>query len=137
MDVDVDKDEWTEDAIAFYKQNKFNKLARVRISIRSQPAINIGGVRQQFFFTVLSNLAQLLSESTSVSSLRLFEGDLHRLRPAYKAFILSSGMLTTVGTMIAHCMLLDGQEFLYFSEYCMLLLHRRLLQSSSDINYNR
>ena len=118
VDVDDDEDEWTEAAIAFYKQKKFNKSAGVRISIRGQPAVDVGGVRRQFFFSVLCNLANPPSESTSTSALRLFEGKPHRLRPAYKASILSSGMLTTVGTMIAHCILLDGQGFPYLSEYC-------------------
>ena len=118
VDADDDEDEWTEAAIAFYKQKKFNKSAGVRISIRGQPAVDVGGVRRQFFFSVLCNLANPSSESTSTSALRLFEGKPHRLQPAYKASIHSSGKLARVGTMIAHCKLLDGQGFPYLSEYC-------------------
>ena len=36
----------------------------------------------------------------------------------FTASILSSGVLSTVGTMIAHSLLLDGQGFPYLSEYC-------------------
>ena len=61
VDVDDDEDEWTEAAIAFYKQKKFNKSAGVRISICGQPAVDVGGVRRQFFFSVLSNLAHPFS----------------------------------------------------------------------------
>ena len=74
VDIDDDEDEWTEAAIAFYKQKKFNKSAGVCISIRGQPAVDVGGVYRQFFFSVLCNLANPSSESTSISALRLFEG---------------------------------------------------------------
>ena len=50
VDVDDDADDWTEAAVAFYKNSKFNRSAGV-------PAVDVGGVRRQFFFTVLTNLA--------------------------------------------------------------------------------
>ena len=136
VDADDDEDEWTEAAIAFYKQKKFNKSAGVRISIRGQPAVDVGGVRRQFFFSVLCNLANPSSESTSTSALRLFEGKPHRLRPAYKASILSSGMLATVGTMIAHCILLDGQEFPYLSECCYYYIAGSYDQALAPVTIN-
>ena len=57
VDVDDDADDWTEAAVAFYKNSKFNRSAGVCISIHGQPAVDVGGVRRQFFFTVLTNLA--------------------------------------------------------------------------------
>ena len=45
-------------------------------------------------------------------------GDPNRLRPAFKATTLSSGMMTTIGTMIAHSIVLDGQGFSFLAEYC-------------------
>ena len=115
VDVDDDADDWTEAAVAFYKNSKFNRHAGVRVSIRGQPAVDVGGVRRQFFFTVLQNLAH---PRESASVFMFFEGNPRRLRPAYKASILSSGMLTTLGTMIAHSIILDGQGFPYLSDYC-------------------
>ena len=50
LDIDDSDQDWVEAALAFYKQNKFNKQARVRITIRGQPGIDTGGVRRQFFF---------------------------------------------------------------------------------------
>ena len=41
-----------------------------------------------------------------------------KLQPVFKASILFSGVLSTVGTMIAHSLLLDGQGLPYLSEYC-------------------
>ena len=113
--VDVDDDDWTEAAVAFYKNSKFNRHAGVRVNIRGQPVVDVGGVHRQFFFTLLQNLA-LPRESASV--FMFFEGNPRRLCLAYKASILSSGMLTTIGTMIGHSIILDGQGFPYLSDYC-------------------
>jgi len=48
----------------------------------------------------------------------LFEGPPVKLQSVFKASILSSGVLSTVGTMIAHSLLLDSQGFPYLSEHC-------------------
>lgn len=103
-------------AIGFYKDAKFDRQAPARISIRGQPAVDTGGVRQQFFPVVFSKLADLSSV------LCLFEGSPNRLRPAYKASVLSSGLLKIFGTMVAHSFLLDGQGFPYLAEYCFYYL---------------
>ena len=111
VDSDDDKDDWTEAAISFYKGLLFKKTAHVKISIRNQPAIDIGGVRRQFFAIVLEHLAH--NERYG-----LFEGLPCSLRPCYRATSLSSGLLTLVGTMVGHNILLDGQGFPYLSECC-------------------
>ena len=111
LEEEDDEQDWVDAALAFYKQAKFNKQAYVRISIRGQPGIDTGGIRRQFF-NVFSMLAQ---PSTSLS---FFEGLPNRLRPAFKASTLSSGMLNTIGTMIVHSILLDGQGFPFIADYC-------------------
>ena len=83
----------------------------MRVSIRGQPAIDAGGVRRQFFSVVFSQLAK-------PSANGLFEGVSCRLRPAFKASSLSFGMLSTLGKMIGHSILLDGQGFPFLSEFC-------------------
>ena len=105
-----DDDDWMEAAFTFYKGRGFDKKAGVRISIRGQPAVDTGGIRRQFFSVVFTKLA---SESTGI-----FDGPPNRLRPAYKASMLTSGILSTIGTMIAHSFLLDGQGFPFMAEYC-------------------
>ena len=110
LDANDDDDDWMEAALAFYKCRTFDKKASVRISIRNQPAVDTGGIRRQFFFVVFQKLS---SETVGI-----FDGLPNRLRPAYKASTLASGVLSTIGTMIAHSFLLDGQGFPYMAEYC-------------------
>lgn len=105
-------EDWTEAALAFYKQGKFEKSAGMRVCIYGQPAIDAGGVRRQFFANIFARLAQTDLDDC------LFEGSPVRLRPAFKASVLSSGILSTLGTMVAHSLLLDGQGFPYLSDYC-------------------
>ena len=115
-DSDDTEDEWLEAAVSFYKHNKFNKQAPVRILIRGQPGIDTGSVRRQFFRIVFSRFAD------PSSPLYLFEGLQNRLKPAYKASVLSSGLLKIFRTLVAHSFLLDGQGFPYLAEYCFYYL---------------
>ena len=115
VDVDADDEEMVGAALAYYKHGHFNKEAPVRISMRRQPGIDTGGLRRQFFSVVLGDIA--LSHS-----LQVFEGPIQKLRPSYRASILSSGLLSTVGTMIGHSFVMDGYGFPYLSEYCFYYL---------------
>ena len=108
LDDEDEYEDWLTAALAFYKYSKFDKHAAVRITIHGQTA---GGVRRQFFFIVFTQLVK-------PSATSLFEGEPCRLRLAYKATSLSSGLLRTVGTMVAHSILLDGQGFPFLAEYC-------------------
>ena len=74
----------------------------MRVCIYGQPAIDAGGVCKQFFAVVFGELACTAAKLLSV----------------FNASILSSGVLSAVGTMIAHSLLLDGQGFPYLSKYC-------------------
>ena len=76
-----------------------------------QPGVDTGGLRRQVFSEVFENIA--MSSTTAI-----FDGPQDRLRPAFKASSLSSGMLTTMGTMIGHSILMDRHGFPYFAEYC-------------------
>ena len=105
-------EDWVECALAFYKQGRFDKTAAMRVCVSGQPAVDAGGVHRQFFAVVFGELAW------TELNFSLFEGPPLRLRPVFTTSILSSGVLSTVGTMIAHSVLLDGQGFPYLSEYC-------------------
>ena len=48
----------------------------------------------------------------------IFEGPPNRLRPSYKMSTLNSGVLKTIGQMIAHSLLLDKLGFPYLSPPC-------------------
>jgi len=64
----------------------------MHVCIHGQPTIDAGGVQRQFFAVVFAELAQ------TESGCSLFEGPPVKLRPVLKASILSSGVLSTVGT---------------------------------------
>ena len=49
IEVDADEEEMVGAALAYYKQERFNKEAAVRINMRRQPGIDTGGIRRQFF----------------------------------------------------------------------------------------
>lgn len=112
LDSDDEEIDWVEAALSFYKQDKFSSKAGVRISIRNQPAIDTGGVRRQFFSVVFEKLADPCLSTRSV-----FEGPPSRLRPSFKASVLSSGLLKIIGVMIGHSFLLDGQGFPFLADY--------------------
>ena len=101
----------------------------MKISIRNQPAIDIGGVRRQFFAIVLEHLAH--NERYG-----LFEGLPCSLRPCYRATSLSSGLLTLVGTMVGHNILLDGQGFPYLSECCYYYIAGQIEKAVTCVTTN-
>ena len=113
--IHVDKDDEGDDLVAaalvFYEDSKFVKNAPVRISMHHQPGIDTGGLRRQVFSEVFDNIAMS-------STIAIFDGPQDRLRPAFKASNLSSGMLTTMGTMVGHSILMDRHGFPNFAEYC-------------------
>ena len=94
------------------KEDLTKQAAGICVCIHCQPAIDAGGVCRQFFAVVFAELARTESDCS------LFERPPIKLRPVFKASILSLKVLSTVGTMIAHSLLLDGQRFPYLSEYC-------------------
>ena len=114
LSVDDDEEDWVEAAFCFYKQSKLNKSASVPISVRGQPAVDTGGLRRQFFSVIFNQMVS----SSAMPSTNIFEGPPNRLLPAFKASLLSSGMLKTAGTMIAHSPLLDAQRFPFLADYC-------------------
>ena len=52
LESDDLEEDWLVAALAFYKYNKFDKHASLRITIRGQPGIDTGSVRRQFFSVV-------------------------------------------------------------------------------------
>jgi len=112
LEHDDSEDEWVEACVSFYKHSRFDNRAPVKLSIHGQPGVDTGGIRRQFFRVVFSKF------SDASSPLCLFEGLPNRLRPAFKASFLSSGLLRIFGTMLGHSFLLDGQGFPQLAEFC-------------------
>lgn len=109
--IHVDKasstEDWTESALTFYKSSRFNKSAEVMLSIKGDPGIDAGGIRRDFFSRIFQKFAS--------GYLGIFEGPASRVRPAYAMAILASGTLKSVGTMVAHTMVMDGIGFPFIS----------------------
>ena len=76
-----------------------------------QPGIDTGGLRQQFFSVVLGDIA--FSHSVQVLMV-LFISSVHPLGLA----IFRQACFLQIGTMIRHCLVMDGYGFPYLSEYC-------------------
>lgn len=93
--IKVDPDDILGDALAIYKDPEFDPASPVRVTYRGQPAVDLGGVKHQFFTDVLGEMA-------SSTHLAFLEGpDLRRL-PAYNSGVISSGLMKLFGSAVAH-----------------------------------
>lgn len=71
--IKVDPDDILGDALAIYKDPEFDPASPLRVTYRGQPAVDLGGVKCQFFTDVLGEMA-------SSTHLAFLEGpDLRRL----------------------------------------------------------
>ena len=84
----------------------------IRVYLDDQPAIDMGGVRRQFFNDVFEYF------TISSSHIQLFEGPINFLRPVYSPEARSSGLLKALGKMVAHGISLEGIGFPYLSPLC-------------------
>ena len=104
------KDELIASAFQFYKKHQHYPLCDLSITLQMQPAIDAGGVRRAFFTKIFDHLAG--------GYMGIFEGPPNRIRPSYKMSTLNSGVLKTIGQMVAHSLLLDKLGFPYLSPPC-------------------
>ena len=116
-----------EAAVTFYKGTRFNPRAEVRVCIENQPAMDAGGVRRQFMSDVLAHLA-------TSQAMRLFEGPKYRLRPVFRQTSIASGMLSLVGKMVGHSIVLDGKGFPYLSPACYYYMAGWMERAISVLN---
>lgn len=99
-------EELTGVALQFY-QGSFDPRSQLFVEVIGSDVIDGGGVRRQFLYDVLANLSG-----------KLFEGQENRMRPILKQSSINSGILTAVGRMVGHSILLEGQGFPYLSPAC-------------------
>ena len=109
--VYVDADDLWSDMVGQYKYTGNITKNAIKVVIDDQPAIDTGGVRRQ----VYTNLFEIFSENKHV---KLFEGPERYLRPIFSAETRSSGLLSVLGSMIAHSIAQDGIGFPYLSPLC-------------------
>ena len=99
-------EETLEELFSFYKSNRYNPYAVVRISIEDQPAVDTGGIRRQFYNDALLKLSNTED---------LFERTDSGILPIFRQSTLSSGLFTTIGKLIGHSIIMDEQGFPFMS----------------------
>ena len=110
-----DPERLKEDALSFYQGNNCNWRAELRVDVANRPVIDEGGVRRQFFNSVIESLKS-----------SMFEGPPVRVRPIFKLSSISSGALYALGKIVGHSITLDGQGFPYLSPPCYLCMVGRM-----------
>lgn len=101
--VKVDEDDILNDALAYYKDSKFDARKKLRVVYKGQPAADTGGVTRRFYTQLLQEISQ-----------QFFQGDTFKT-PIYNSNMVVSGIMKLVGTVITHSILQGGPGFPVFS----------------------
>ena len=104
--LSVDRSFLFDDAMAFYKGQNFDPKKVLKIRYQNEPAIDTGGVQRQFF----TDLFELLENGTNGLP-PLFVGKPGHKLPTSDPSIAGSDLMTTVGKIIAHCIVQNGYSF--------------------------
>lgn len=89
--ITIDSDDLIADTIAFYKNSTaFDASKRVRVQYKSQPAVDTGGIRREFFNDATKAIA-------TFPAFKLLEGSDHRKLPAYNSTSVHSGLMEVLG----------------------------------------
>lgn len=102
--VTIDPKNLLADGLKLYKSPDFDPSLPLEVSYVDQPAIDMGGVRRQFYSTFIKELA---------TQMHLFEGDYEqgRLLPSVNHEAIISGTFKLFGKVIVHSVLMDGPGF--------------------------
>ena len=119
--VEIDPSDLVADAIAFYKGPTFDPDRPVRVTFVSQPALDSGGVRRQFYNDLFF---QLVTEN----QFKLFQGTNNRVLFHYDQTAIGCGLFKTLGQMIAHSICQGCAGFPYLAPAMYYYL------TSGDIN---
>ncbi|RMX51903.1 hypothetical protein pdam_00012162 [Pocillopora damicornis] len=105
LKITIDPDDLIADTIAFYKNSTaFDASKGVRVQYKSQPAVDTGGIRREFFNDATKAIA-------TFPAFKLLEGSDHRKLPAYNSTSVHSGLMEVLGRLIGHGIL---QSFIGF-----------------------
>ena len=99
----MDEDDILNDALAYYKDSKFDARKKLHVVYKGQPAADAGGVTHQFYTQLLQEISQ-----------QFFQGDTFKT-PIYNSNMVVSGIMKLVGTVITHSILQGGPGFPVFS----------------------
>lgn len=101
------------DALAIYKDHNFDASRPLRIVFKGQPALDTGGPRREFYEKVYSRLANGMD-----MTFQLFEGPPTRVLPVYNTRVVFSGIMKSVGKMMAHSISQCGVGMCRLSPVC-------------------
>ncbi len=107
--IKVDKEDLLMDIFHYYKSPKFDPTFPIKIQIRSQPAVDTGGVLRQ----VLTELFVEVVQGTG--NFRLFTGPDGRLSPVYSSEHILTDVFEVLGKVIAHSIIQGGPGFPYLA----------------------
>lgn len=114
LKLTVQDESFLMEALPIYKSPDFDASRPLRVSFSGQPAIDSGGPRWEFF----TKLFHEISTSNGSTVPVLFEGPEGRLMPVYSAIIVYSGIMKSVGKIIAHSIAQCGVGFPMLSPVC-------------------
>lgn len=109
--ITVDQSDILAEILPLYKGPEFDPSQPVRVVFKDQPAVDSGGPRKEMYSLVYEKLA-------SSTVYKLFEGQAGCLMPFYNASNVFSGMMKTLGKMIAHSIVQCGIGLPVFSPVC-------------------
>ena len=92
--ITVDQCDVLADILPLYKDPEFDPSRPMRVVFKDQPAVDSGGPRKEMYSLVYETLA-------CSTVYKLFEGQAGRLMPFHNASTVFSGMMKTLGKMIA------------------------------------
>ena len=107
--IKVDQDDLVMDVYGFYKSADFDPTIPIFVSLKGQPAIDIGGVLRQ----VLSDVFYSMANNEGVKN--VFNGDKYNKVPAFSNELVVNGLFEVLGKMIAHSLIQSGPGFPYLS----------------------
>ena len=91
------------DALAYYKDSKFDARKKLHVVYKRQPAADTGGVTCQIYTQLLQDISQ-----------QFFYGDTFKT-PIYNSNMVDSGNMILVGAVITHSILQGWPGFPLFS----------------------
>jgi len=101
-------DKWLYTLLKFYKGHCFATYKEISFILDDSRGIDAGGVRRHVFSKVYEDLA--------CGQLKIFEGNNNHLYPTHSISTITSGLLRSVGSMIAHTMIMENMGFPYLSK---------------------
>ena len=94
--ITIDRDDLITDTITFSKNaTAFHASKRIKVQYKSQPAVDTGGIRREFFNDATKAIA-------TFPAFKLLEGSDHRKLPAYNSTSVHSGLMEVLGRLIGH-----------------------------------